>query len=101
MGHITAGVLVSLRAACLCYLPTFSVSFLQGKILSVSYKVTCLSDSAGYRQSFFIDYINIANHSATVGGSTAPNRRLPNAKISKEEEEKLRRRRKKKKASRR
>lgn len=96
MGHITAGVLVSLRAACLCYLPTFSVSFLQGKIFSVSYKVTCLSDSAGYRQSFFIDYINIANHSATVGGSTAPNRRLPNAKISKEEEEKLRRRRKKK-----
>lgn len=73
---------------------------LQGKIFSVSYKVTCLSDSAGYRQSFFIDYINISNHSATVGGSTATKRRLPNAKISKEEE-KRRRRKKKKKDSRR
>lgn len=47
VGHIPAGVLWSVSAACLCYLPTFTVCLLQGKTFSVSYKVTWLPDMAG------------------------------------------------------
>lgn len=47
VGHIPAGVLWSVSAACLCYLPTFTVCLLQGKTFSVSYKVTWLPDTAG------------------------------------------------------
>lgn len=36
---------------------------------------------------FLVDCINIVNHSTSIGGGNAPNRRLPTVKRFKEEEE--------------